>query len=147
MDPAPKRQADIHSTASIRARAESRRGQTGAQIMDEEPGKKWPERRRDHQAGHRQGKRQAVGATKLADEAAGIAGERNEGLHPALRPAAALRQPGIEPGWCLFLRARWQNADVEAEARETKAEIGIFRHVPGIPAADFAQNPCAEMIG
>ena len=115
--------------------------------MDEEPGKKWPERRRDHQASHRQGKRQAVGGAKLADEAAGIAGKRNEGLHPALRPAAALRQPGIEPGWCLFLRARWQNADMEAEAGETKAEIGIFGHVPGIPAADFAQNPGAKMIG
>jgi hypothetical protein len=36
---------------------------------------------------------------------------------------------------------------VEAEARETKAEIGIFRHVPGIPAADLAQNPGTKMIG
>jgi hypothetical protein len=52
--------------------------------MDKERGKKWPERRRDHQTGHRQGERKAARDAKLRDEAAGIAGDCDEGLHPAL---------------------------------------------------------------
>ena len=52
--------------------------------MDKARGKKWPERRCDYQTGHRHGERQAVRDAKLRDETAGIAGEGDEGLHPAL---------------------------------------------------------------
>jgi hypothetical protein len=52
--------------------------------VDKARGKKWPERRRDHQTGHRQGERKGLRDAKLRDEPAGITGEGDEGLHPAL---------------------------------------------------------------
>src|ERR1700693_4810560 len=115
--------------------------------MEKERGKKWPERRRDHQTDHRQGERQAVRDAKLRNEATGIAGQRDEGLHPALGPAPPLPQPSVDVRRCLFLRARRQNTDAIAETGEAKAEIAILGHVPGIPAADLAQNLGAKMVG
>src|ERR1700732_639140 len=115
--------------------------------MDKERGKKWPERRRDHQTGHRQSERQAARDAKLSDDAAGVAGEGDERLHPALGPAPPLPQPSIDERRRLFLRARRQNTDAIAETGEAKTEIGILGHVPGIPAADLAQNPGAKMVG
>ena len=115
--------------------------------MDKEGGKKWPERRRDHQTGHRQGERQAARDAKLRDEAAGIAGEGDEGLHPALGPAPPLPEPSIDERRRFFLRAGGQNTDAIAETGEAKTEVGILGHVPGIPATDLAQNLGAEMVG
>jgi hypothetical protein len=64
--------------------------------------------------------------------------------HPALGPAPPLAQPSIDERRRLFLRARRQYTDAVAETGEAKTEIGILDHVPGIPAADLAQNPGAK---
>src|ERR1700716_3125476 len=93
IDAVPKSPADIQSTTSISSKAEAGDGRPAPRSWTRSAVK-------NGQSGGAITKPVIVRAsarlradTKLSDEAAGIAGEGDERLHPALGPAPPLPQP------------------------------------------------------
>src|SRR6476646_6110039 len=85
-------------------------------------------------------------AAKFAKKVARLAHMHKPGLHPSLEPACALTKPCTDPGGRLFIGRVINHTRSVTEAGEPHTEIGVLRDIVRIPAADFAQRRCAEMV-
>jgi hypothetical protein len=68
------------------------------------------------------------------------------GLHPTLKPAPALLEPGEESCRGLLVGGGGDHGAHIAKARESHSEIGVFGQIVRIPAADRPQHGGAEVI-
>ena len=69
-----------------------------------------------------------------------------ERLEVAFEPACPLREPEPQSPGRGFVGGTPQDAQASARAPDAETEISVFRHVPGIPAAQGAKGGGAEMI-
>ena len=76
---------------------------------------------------------------ELTEQRDAVAIMYDQRLHPALHPARALLEPGIEVDRRLLAGPAGNGAGFELQPRQPDAEIGVFGDIEGIPAADLAQ--------
>jgi hypothetical protein len=69
----------------------------------------------------------------------------DERLKPALEPTATLPEPVWQRGRRFFVSIGVKRCDASPKTGEPKAEVGVFRDIPRVPATDFAQDTCPEM--
>jgi hypothetical protein len=67
------------------------------------------------------------------------------GLHPALEPARALVEQGLEGRRSFLEGLRVEGFDDIAGAGEAQTEIGVLGDVVSVPESDFAQRSDAKM--
>ncbi len=77
---------------------------------------------------------------------AGVAKKNERCLGPPLRPASPLVEPCDQARLRALLRRRRQVLNSIAESGQTKAEVGIFRDVVGIPTSDTTEHVAPEMV-
>ena len=102
---------------------------------------------RNNQPRADQGEAERATGSKFSRQSARVACMDEPGLHPPFEPARALTKPGADRGRRLFQRRQVQRPGAVAEAREAKAEIGIFGDIEWIPTTNCLQSGTAKMVG
>ncbi len=109
------------------------------------------ERRRIEQQPEHAGREDAMHRERLAERQLearrdALAEAERHRLHPALDPAAALRQPLAERHRRLLVGARIDGGALIAETCEPDAEVRVLRHVERIPRPDLLKDSARKMV-